>query len=117
MQPIAPIQALHAILMTVTLQHNDLTIELFDDSAFNQTADSPISYDKVIQADKDKEYSPTSQHAIKIYRDNNLISSAIILATGGGTGIHSDSALIVACSFCPPYEELPKLPPLFCWSQ
>ncbi len=80
--------------MTVTLQHNDLTIELFDDSAFSRTVDSPTSYDKVIQADTDKQYSPTSQHAIKIHRDNNLISSAIILATGGGTGVHNDTALI-----------------------
>jgi len=80
--------------MTVILRHNDLKIELFDDSAFNQTADSPTSYSKVIQADKDKQYSPTSQHAIKIYRDNCLISSAIILATGWGTGVYSDTALI-----------------------
>jgi hypothetical protein len=80
--------------MTVTLQHNDLTIELSDDSAFNQTTDSPTSYDKVIQADKDVQYSPTSQHAIKIFKHNNFISSGIILATGGGTGVHSDTALI-----------------------
>jgi len=52
--------------MTVTLQHIDLTIELFDDSVFNQTAYSPTSYDKVIQADKDKQFSPISQHAIKL---------------------------------------------------
>jgi len=80
--------------MPVTLQHNDLTIELFDDSAFNQTPDSPTSYDKVIQVEKDKPYSPNSQHAIKIYKDNNLVATAIILASGGGTGVHSDTALI-----------------------
>ena len=80
--------------MTVTLQHNDLTIEIFDDTAFNQTVDSPTSYDTVIQFDKDKPYSPNSQHAIKIYKDNNLIRSAIILASGGGTGVHDDTALI-----------------------
>jgi len=80
--------------MAITLRHKDLTIEIFDDSAFNPTADSTTSYDKVLQADKDKQYSPTSQHAIKIYLDNDPIRSAIILATGGGTGIHSDTALI-----------------------
>ena len=80
--------------MTLTLRHNDLTIELFDDSAFNQTADSPTTYDKVIQADKDREYSPTSQHALKLFKDSNLIGSAIILASGGGTGVDSDTALI-----------------------
>jgi hypothetical protein len=72
----------------------DLTLEIFDDSAFNQTADSPTSYDKVLQSDKDNQYLPTSQHAIKIYKDNSLIRSAIILATGGGTGVDSDTALI-----------------------
>jgi hypothetical protein len=80
--------------MTVTLRHNDLTIELFDDSAFNQTADSPTTYDKIIQTDKDKPYSPSSQHAIKIYQDNNTVASAIILASGGGTGVDNETALI-----------------------
>jgi hypothetical protein len=80
--------------MAITLRHKDFAIEVFDDSAYNQTEDSPTNYDKVLQADRDKPYSPTSQHAIKVYRDNNLISSAIILATGGGTGVHSDTALI-----------------------
>jgi len=80
--------------MAITLRHKDLTIEIFDDSAFNQTADSPTRYDKVLQADKDKQYSPTSQHAIKVYQGNNLVSSGIILATGGGTSVHKDTALI-----------------------
>lgn len=80
--------------MAVTIQHNDLTIELFDDPAFNQTANSPTSYDKVIQSAEDKTYSPISQHAIKIYKNKNLISSAIILASGGATGVYDDTALI-----------------------
>ena len=80
--------------MTTTLSHNDLIIELFDDASFIQTKDSPTKYNKVIQANSDKQYSPMSQHAIKIYQNNNLIDSAIILATGGGTSILSDAALI-----------------------
>jgi len=80
--------------MALSLQHNDLTIEVFDDSAFKQTADSPTSYGKVIQVEEDKLYSPNSQHAIKIFRNNILIVSAIILASGGGTSVCSDTALI-----------------------
>ncbi|RYE28382.1 MAG: hypothetical protein EOP48_33550 [Sphingobacteriales bacterium] len=80
--------------MIVALQYNDLTIEIFDDVDFSQTADSPTTYDKIIQADNDKEYSPTSQHAIEIFKDNAIISSAIILATGGGTGVYTHTALI-----------------------
>src|SRR3569832_2464083 len=80
--------------MKITLQHNEFTIEVFDDSVFARTVDSPTSYDTVIQEDKDKQYSPTSQHAIKIFKESNLIGSGIILASGGATGVYSDMALI-----------------------
>lgn len=80
--------------MTVTLRHSNLKIEVFDDSAFIQKTGSPTTYNEVIQIEKDKPYMPSSQHAIKIYKDDYLINSAIILASGGGTAIHEDSALI-----------------------
>jgi hypothetical protein len=80
--------------MAISLHHNDLTIEVFDDTAFTQSADSPTSYDKIIQVENDKQYSPNSQHAIKIYERDRLIRTAIILASGGGTGVHEDTALI-----------------------
>jgi hypothetical protein len=71
--------------MTVTLQHKDLTIEVFDDSAFSQTPDSPTSYNKVYQPHKNKTYKPVSQHAIIVYHDNVQIASAILLAVAGAT--------------------------------
>ena len=80
--------------MAFSLHHNELTVEVFDDSAFIHSTDSPTSYDKVIQAEKDKFYSPISQHAVKVYKDNRIIKSAIILASGGGTGVHEDAVLI-----------------------
>jgi hypothetical protein len=80
--------------MTITLQHKEYTIELSEEDAFVQSAESPMCYNKVIQADCDQQYLPTSQHGIKIYQDNYLLNSAIIQATGGGTGIQSGSALI-----------------------
>jgi hypothetical protein len=80
--------------MTVILQHKNLTIELFDDPTLNQSANSPISYNKIIQANDDKGYTPSSQHAINIYESDIFFTSAIILASRGGTGILDDSALI-----------------------
>ena len=80
--------------MAITLQHNNLTIEIFGDPTFNPATNSPAKYNKVIQAKNDKQYSPASQHAIKIYQNNNLINSAVILAAGGGTSVLSDTALI-----------------------
>ena len=80
--------------MTITFQHNDLTIEMFDDFTFTNTPDSPTTYDKVYQPDNDKEYHPLSQTAILIYKDNIKIASAILLAVGGATSVSIDSALI-----------------------
>lgn len=80
--------------MLLTLAHKDLTIEIYDDSAFTRTPDSPTVYDKVLQADQDLRYVPNAQHAVKVYHEKTLISSAILLASGGGTGVLSDSALV-----------------------
>ena len=80
--------------MTVTLRHKNLTIEVFDDSSFTNSIDSPTSYDKVYQPDSDKEYCSVSQTAIIVYRDNTKITSAILLAVAGATSVTTDSAII-----------------------
>lgn len=80
--------------MAVSLHHNELAVEVFDDTGFTQSADSPTSYGKVIQAETDKQYAPISKHAIKVYKGDSVINTAIILASGGGTGVHEDTALI-----------------------
>lgn len=80
--------------MIVILQYKDFTIEMFDDPSFNQTCDSPTSYDKIYQPGKDKAYNPVSQHAIIVYRDDVKMASAILLAVAGATGVTTDSVLI-----------------------
>jgi hypothetical protein len=80
--------------MTVTFRHKDLTIEVFDDSAFTNSPDSPTSYDKVYHPDSDKEYRSVSQTAIIVYRGNTKITSAILLAVAGATSVTTDSAII-----------------------
>jgi len=80
--------------MSISLQYKSIEIEIFDDFSFSLGADSPKKYDKVFQLDKDKEFAPTSQHAIKLNNDNETIGSAIILASGGGSCVHSDTAII-----------------------
>lgn len=80
--------------MTVTLQHNNFSIELFDDPAFTQSPDNPTVYDHIYQPDKDHEYKPVSQHAIVVYKDNEKIASAILLAVAGYTAVSEDSVII-----------------------
>jgi hypothetical protein len=43
---------------------------------------------------KTKHIHQNSQHAIRVYKENKVIKTAIILATGGGTGVHENTALI-----------------------
>jgi hypothetical protein len=80
--------------MAVFLHYKDVTVEVFDDPSFTRSAERPTSYDKIIQMEKDKQYSPGSQHAIKVIHDDEIMKTAIILASSGGTGVHKDTALI-----------------------
>ena len=80
--------------MVVTLQHNDLTIKVFDDSSFIQSPDSLTKYEKVYQPEKDHEYVPASQHAIVVYKNGVKLSSAILLAAAGATSVTENSIII-----------------------
>lgn len=80
--------------MTVTIQHNNFTIEVFDESAFNNTPNSATPYEKIYQTYSDKEYRPTSQTAIIVYKHNIKITSAILLGAAGATSVTTDSVLI-----------------------
>jgi len=91
--------------MTVTLQHNDLTIELFDDSSYVvNSIDSPTQYDIIYNGDNYDDLDFPTRHAIKVFESQQLIKSAILLGAGGATGISSDAAfvdnenLIIRCS-------------------
>ena len=77
----------------MTISHGQYQIDVYDDSTFsNNSADNTTRYDNVYSSLG--EYSATSVHGIKIFKDNNLYQSAMIASTGGGTGVHENSFLI-----------------------
>lgn len=81
--------------MTVTLQHNDLTIEVFDDSSYVvNSIDSPTQYDVIYNGDNYDDHDFPTRHAIKVFTDQQLIKSAVLLGTGGATVISSNAALV-----------------------
>jgi hypothetical protein len=80
--------------MELILHHNDLTIRVFDDSAFTKGNDSPTSYHKVIEAAEDEVYRSDAQHAIEVHKSDGIINSAIIQAIMGATGVNNNTALI-----------------------
>jgi len=77
---------------TVNLSNDTYTIELINEqSGFDpSSADNSICYDKVFSLSD----RTTSTHGIRVCSDGGEIVSAIILAGGGASGIHSHSAIL-----------------------
>ncbi len=80
--------------LKVSFQHKEYYIEVFDDSEFTQTSDSPTQYDKLYEPEVDREFKSSSQHAVLVYNGEKQVSSAIIVAAAGATSVSEDSTLI-----------------------
>lgn len=75
-------------------QYKDLTIEVIDEPTYTfGSSDNIFNYSKHYFGDGGTEY-PTSKHGIRIYNDDQIIESCIIIGSGGATGIHQNSSLI-----------------------
>jgi hypothetical protein len=83
-------------------------IDIYRDEKFSKgSVDNLHKYD--IEHFDESEYVFPTMFGIKVYKDNNLLTSAIIGSTSGGTGIHKtsviyeDARLLICCSdsiFC-----------------
>lgn len=75
-------------------QYNDLTIEVIDEPTYKAaSADNNFNYEKHYFGDGATEY-PTSRHGVKMYRDDQIIDSCILIGSGGATGVHPNSSLV-----------------------
>ena len=96
-------------------QYKNLTIEVTDEPTYKfGSTDNNFNYSKHYFGDGATEY-PTSKHGIKIYQDDQIVESCIIIGSGGATGVHQNSSLldkdrlIVCCCdtlFCLPLPDL-----------
>ncbi len=69
-------------------------IEIINEAEyFVGSSDNSFKYDLIYQDSEDVIYAPISKHGIKVDKDG-LYRSAIILATGGATGVNEHSAVI-----------------------
>jgi len=74
--------------------YKDLIIEVLDEPTYKfGSADNNFVYSKAYFGDNAEQY-PTSKHGIKIYSDDKIIDSCIIIGSGGATGIHQNSSLL-----------------------
>lgn len=86
----------------MTAIFKEYTVDIIDDPTFRPgSADNSFKYDTVYC--DDNEFQPTSKHGIKITKDGQSITSAIICETGGVSGIHdnsfvlTDNNLLICC--------------------
>lgn len=57
--------------------------------------DNPVdSFDRVYHADENSGFRANSQHGIRVFREDQELSNALVCADGGPTGIHEGCALI-----------------------
>jgi hypothetical protein len=75
-------------------QYKDLTIEVLDEPTYDYgSTDNNFNYSKPYFGE-DAEVHPVSKHGVKIYRNDRIIDSCIIIGAGGATGINKNSTLL-----------------------
>ncbi|QQO07665.1 hypothetical protein [Breznakiella homolactica] len=75
-------------MMEITLDNYQL--EMFTDDLFDpKSADNVKNYDAVYYSENSDYIS--SKHALVIKKDDDVLKSAILLCSGGGTGVHDKS--------------------------
>lgn len=75
-------------------QYKGLTIEVLDEPTYKfGSADNNFTYSKHYFGDGATKY-PTSKHGIKIYQEDQIIDSCIVIGSGGATGIHQNSSIL-----------------------
>ena len=75
-------------------EYKDLIIEVINESTYKfSSTDNNFNYLKHYFSDGVNE-CPTSKLGIKIYQDDQLIDSCLIIGSGGATGIHQNSSLL-----------------------
>lgn len=75
-------------------QYKNFEVEVINEPTYNfGSSDNHFNYLKHYFGYGGAEY-PTSKHGIKIYRDDQIIDSCIIIGSGGATGVHQNSSLL-----------------------
>jgi hypothetical protein len=79
--------------MKIQTNYKQYIIQIYDDDQYNVESTDNINRYKYIYI-SEPDIRPISKHAIKVFNKEQEISSAIIIATGGGSGVHEQSYII-----------------------
>lgn len=76
----------------MTANYKEFIVDIINDSTFSRgSTDNVFTYDNVYFEGSEQ---PTSRHGIRVFKDDSLISSAIICGTGGATGVFKDTFIV-----------------------
>ncbi|MEN2402930.1 hypothetical protein GKZ90_0024300 [Flavobacterium sp. MC2016-06] len=76
------------------LNYKNFEIEIFDDPTYTLNSVNNLKDYKMVYTDLVSQFHPACQHSITINENDLEISSAVIIETGGATGIHDNSFII-----------------------
>jgi hypothetical protein len=77
------------------LEIDNYEIVIQDESSYiPNSADNKFVFDKEILLDESDEYAPSSKHSITVNCSSGESHSCILLASGGASGVHKNSAII-----------------------
>ncbi len=86
--------------MSLSIPYKGLHVSIFNDTDYNpNSVDNSKKYNH-FYTDRDySDYRYLTKHGIEIYRNDELLNSAIVISSGGATGIHETSGLIDTDNF------------------
>lgn len=74
--------------------YKELTVKVINEPTYKfGSSDNDFTYSKHYFGEGATEY-PTSKHGVKIYQDDQIIGSCIVIGSGGATGVHRNSSLL-----------------------
>jgi outer membrane protein assembly factor BamB len=75
-------------------QYKDLIIEVLDEPRYKiGSSDNSFGYSKHYFGEEAKNY-PASIHGVKVYQDELIVNSCILIGSGGATAVHEKSSLL-----------------------
>lgn len=79
----------------IELNLNEYKVVLSDESNYTlNSTDNLLVFEKIFTDEESDIYNST-KHGIKIYKNEKLLTNALICAVGGATGIHENSSVII----------------------
>jgi outer membrane protein assembly factor BamB len=77
------------------IAHKDLQVSIFNDTDYNPgSVDNSRSYNHVYTNKDHSDYLYLTKHGIIVYKNEELLNSALVISSGGATAIHETSFLI-----------------------